>query len=180
MASLQTPAPPDVVLVAFGLLPDQDACEQNLQANADAQWINGVAPALYAEALANAMQQAGRGAVAVIGSVAGDRGRKSNYVYGAAKGLVARYMQGLQHRLALQKSPVRAVLIKPGPTDTPMTAHLKTGTGRASMAAPEEVARCIVRGIDRGRAVVYAPGKWALIMLIVRCLPDFVFRRINL
>ena len=139
-----------------------------------------MAPALYAEALANAMQQAGRGAVAVIGSVAGDRGRKSNYVYGAAKGLVARYMQGLQHRLALQKSPVRAVLIKPGPTDTPMTAHLKTGTGRASMAAPEEVARCIVRGIDRGRAVVYAPGKWALIMLIVRCLPDFVFRRINL
>ena len=180
VASLQTPAPPDVALVAFGLLPDQATCEQNLQANADAQWINGVAPALYAEALANAMQQAGRGAVAVIGSVAGDRGRKSNYVYGAAKGLVARYMQGLQHRLALQKSPVRAVLIKPGPTDTPMTAHLKTGTGRASMAAPEEVARCIVRGIDRGRAVVYAPGKWALIMLIVRCLPDFVFRRINL
>ena len=179
-AGLQTPALPDVALVAFGLLPDQAACEQNLQANADAQWINGVAPALYAEALANAMQQAGRGAVAVIGSVAGDRGRKSNYVYGAAKGLVARYMQGLQHRLALQKSPVRAVLIKPGPTDTPMTAHLKTGTGRASMAAPEEVARCIVRGIDRGRAVVYAPGKWALIMLIVRCLPDFVFRRINL
>ena len=176
VASLCDPAPPDVALIAFGSLPDQAACEQDLQANAQALNVNGVAPALFAEALANAMQPTGRGTVAVIGSVAGDRGRKSNYVYGAAKGLVTRYMQGLQHRLALQKSAVRAVLVKPGPTDTPMTAHLKASG--AKMATPEEVARCIVRGIDRGQPVIYAPGKWALVMLVVRCLPRFVFNRV--
>lgn len=170
--------PVDIALIAHGVLPDQALCEQDLAANAQALALNGASPVLYAEAFASHMQRAGRGTVAVIGSVAGDRGRKSNYVYGAAKGMVTRYMQGLQHRLALQKSPVRAVLIKPGPTDTPMTAHLKTRGAR--LAPVQSVAEGIVRAIDAGKPVACVPGKWALIMLVIRHLPRFVFNRMDI
>ena len=110
------------------------------------------------------------------GDVAGDRGRKSNYVYGAAKGLITRYTQGLQHRLA--NTGVQVVLIKPGPTDTPMTAHLKQEGGR--FASVDDVAKCIVVGIKRSKSVVYAPAKWALIMMIIRHLPEFIFKRMDI
>ena len=114
--------------------------------------------------------------IAIIGSVAGDRGRKSNYVYGAAKGLVTCYVQGLQHRLA--DTGVRIVLIKPGPTDTPMTANLK-GKG-AKLAPVEGVAKQIVDGVETGKPIIYAPGKWWLIMMIIRHLPLFVFNKMNI
>ena len=138
--------------------------------------VNGISPVLFAEAFAGPMQKANHGTLAIIGSVAGDRGRKSNYVYGAAKGLVARYAQGLQHRLA--GTGVKVVLIKPGPTNTPMTAHLKQQGAR--LANVEDVARLIVKGINQGKPVVYAPGKWALIMMIIRNLPDIVFNKLDI
>jgi NAD(P)-dependent dehydrogenase (short-subunit alcohol dehydrogenase family) len=108
--------------------------------------------------------------------VAGDRGRRSNYVYGAAKGLVTRYAQGLQHRLAGSGSALRVVLVKPGPTATPMTAHLP----QRGLAPVELVARTIVQGSKAGKPVVYAPGKWALIMMVIRHLPAFVFNKMNI
>ena len=169
-------APPDIVLIAHGALPDQPQCQDDLHAASDALRANGLSAALIAEAFIGPMQRAGRGRLCIIGSVAGDRGRKSNYVYGAAKGLVQRYAQGLQHRLA--GAGVRVTLAKPGPTDTPMTAHLKDGG--AKLASAEAVARRIVRAIAAGRPVVYAPGQWALIMLIVRHLPRFIFHRLNI
>jgi short-subunit dehydrogenase len=130
---------------------------------------------LFAEAFAQQMQKANSGTLAVIGSVAGDRGRKSNYVYGAAKGLVTRYVQGLQHRLA--NTNVKVVLIKPGPTDTPMTAHLKQSG--VKLAAVDRVASEILRGIENGQRVVYTPKIWSLIMMVIRHLPNFVFKRMN-
>lgn len=169
-------APVDVALIAHGALGDQAACERDLRACADAIEINGVSPVLFAEAFVQVMETAGTGTVAVIGSVAGDRGRQSNYVYGAAKGLVDRYLQGLQHRLAF--SPVRVIRIKPGPTDTPMTADLKAQGRR--LASVEQVAADIVRGIDKGQAVIYTPGIWRLIMWVVRHIPAGVFRHIRL
>ena len=114
--------------------------------------------------------------IVAVGSVAGDRGRKSNYVYGSAKGLVARYAQGLQHRLA--GTGVKVVLIKPGPTNTPMTAHLKQQG--APLATVEDVARLIVKGINQGKPVVYAPGKWAFIMMVIKHLPRVVFNRMDI
>ena len=137
--------------------------------------LNGLSPVLFAEAFAGSMQTIGHGTLIVIGSVAGDRGRRSNYVYGAAKGLVARYVQGLQHRLA--GTGVKVVMIKPGPTDTPMTSHLKQQGVR--LAPASLVARDIVRAARRGRPVVYTPKIWALIMMIVRYLPAFVFNRMD-
>jgi short-subunit dehydrogenase len=97
-------------------------------------------------------------------------------VYGAAKGLVTRYAQGLQHRLA--GTNVKVVLVKPGPTSTPMTAQLKDkGNKLADVAS---VAKAIVDGIARGTPVIYAPLKWALIMVIIRHLPRFIFNKMDI
>ena len=166
----------DIALIAHGSLPEQTECQNNLQACKDALEVNGISPVLYADALAQHMAQANHGTIALIGSVAGDRGRKSNYVYGSAKGMVTRYAQGMQHRFA--GTGVKVVLIKPGPTDTPMTAHLK-GQG-AKMASVEDVAKQIVEGIEQGHAVIYAPRKWQLIMMIIRHLPAQIFNRLNI
>lgn len=168
--------PVDMVLIAHGSLPDQVACQGDLLAARDALHTNGVSPVLFAEAFVRHMVDAGRGTLGIIGSVAGDRGRKSNYVYGSAKGLVKRYAQGLQHRLS--QSPVKVVLIEPGPTDTPMTAHLKQAG--AKMANADDVARSICRGMVQGKPVVYAPAKWKLIMLIIQHLPRFVFNKMDI
>ena len=168
--------PVDTVLIAHGSLPDQGRCQEDLGLCAEALSVNGVSPVLFAEAFAGHMRKAGAGTLAVIGSVAGDRGRKSNYVYGAAKGLVTRYVQGLRHRLA--GSGVSVVLIKPGPTDTPMTARMKREGAR--LARVEDVAGRIVAGVAAGKAVVYAPGLWAVIRMVIRHLPEFVFKRMDI
>lgn len=165
----------DTVLIAHGSLPDQDVCQQNLTECNEALTVNSISPVLFAEAFAGHMEKAKLGTLAIIGSVAGDRGRKSNYVYGAAKGLVTRYAQGLQHRLA--NTGVKVVLIKPGPTETPMTAHLKQQGGLAKV---EDVAKVIVSAINQGKPVVYAPAKWGLIMMVIRHLPGFVFNKLNI
>lgn len=166
----------DIVLVAHGSLPDQDRCQEDLKACREALEVNGISPVLYAEAFVKHMAQNNRGTLALIGSVAGDRGRKSNYVYGSAKGLVTRYAQGLQHRLA--GTQVKVVLIKPGPTDTPMTAHLK-GQG-AKLASVEDVAQGIVDAVERGQAIAYVPGKWRLIMGVIQHLPSVIFNKLNI
>jgi decaprenylphospho-beta-D-erythro-pentofuranosid-2-ulose 2-reductase len=166
----------DLVLIAHGSLPDQEQCQQDLGLCNDALIVNGVSPVLFAEAFAGHMQRADAGTLAIIGSVAGERGRKSNYVYGAAKGLVTRFVQGLQHRLS--NTNVKVVLIKPGPTDTPMTARLKQQGGR--FASVESVAREIVLGIKQEKPVVYAPAKWAVIMMVIRHLPRFVFNKMDI
>ncbi|OYO30699.1 SDR family NAD(P)-dependent oxidoreductase [Janthinobacterium sp. PC23-8] len=165
----------DVVLIAHGSLPDQAQCQTNLAQCREALEVNAISPVLFAEAFVEHMQRSERGTLAIIGSVAGDRGRKSNYVYGAAKGLVTRYAQGLQHRLA--SSGLTVVLIKPGPTATPMTAHLP---GQGKMAPVEQVAREIVAGIARGAQTIYTPGKWAVIMQVIRHLPRFVFNKMDI
>src|SRR5580698_2741321 len=167
--------PVDIVLIAHGWMPRQALCE-DIQVAHDTLVINAVSPALFAEAFANKFAKVGRGTVAIIGSVAGDRGRKANYTYGASKGLLSRYAEGLEHRLA--GSGVSVVLLKPGPTDTPMAADHKV-RGR-KLASAEDVARTIVRGIDAKKFVVYAPPLWQFIMLIVRHLPRFVFNRLNI
>lgn len=167
---------PNAVLIAHGDLPEQATCQTRLADAQAALVVNGLSPVLCAEAFARSMQPGGRGTIGIIGSVAGDRGRKSNYVYGAAKGLVDHYAQGLQHRFA--GSGISVVLIKPGPTDTPMTAHLKAGGAR--LASVESVAAATVAGMQRGTPVVYAPAKWALIMLVIRSLPRAIFNKMDI
>lgn len=176
VAAVCAAGPVDIVLIAHGMLPDQAACQRDLEAVRTALEVNALSPVLFAEAFARHMMHQTAGTIALIGSVAGDRGRKSNYVYGAAKGLVERYAEGLRHRFGT--GPLTIVLIKPGPTATPMTAHLQ---GSATGLTPvETVARDIVTGIARCTAVIYTPGKWRVIMLVIRHLPAFIFNKLDI
>jgi decaprenylphospho-beta-D-erythro-pentofuranosid-2-ulose 2-reductase len=165
----------DIVLIAHGVLSDQVACENSLQATNDSLQINGVSPVLFAQEFALHMSKVDYGTLAIIGSVAGDRGRKSNYVYGAPKGLIDIFVQGMQHRFAGRNFQVS--LIKPGPTGTAMTEHLK---GSTSLASVDDVAAQIVEGLEKRKSVIYAPAKWALIMWIVRHIPNAIFNRLSL
>jgi short-subunit dehydrogenase len=166
----------DTVLIAHGWLPDQATCEAELAVARQALEVNGVSVCLVAEAFAGLLAAQGAGRLAIIGSVAGDRGRQSNYVYGAAKGLVERYAQGLRNRLF--RADVSVTLIKPGLTDTPMTAELRARGAR--LAPVEKVVHDIVTGIAQGRAVVYTPWWWRIIMGVIQHIPEFVFKQLRL
>lgn len=166
----------DVALLAQGALSDQAACERDGALTAAEIHSNFVAPASLLTALAPVFERQGRGAIGVIGSVAGDRGRQSNYVYGAAKGGLGVFVQGLRHRLG--RSNVGVTLIKPGFVDTPMTAGLKKGG--PLWATPEKVAKDIRRAVDGGKATLYTPWFWRFIMMIVCSLPDAIFARTKL
>lgn len=166
----------DVLLVAHGVLPDQNKALEKIWLIRESIEINAISPVLFAEAFAGHMISANSGSIALIGSVAGDRGRKSNYVYGCAKGLIERYVQGLRHRFA--GTDVDAIVIKPGPTQTPMTAHL-TLEGQ-SLATVESVAEIVVRGIDQKKPSIYAPRKWVFIMFIIRHLPNWFFSKLDI
>jgi short-subunit dehydrogenase len=170
-----TREPLDMALIAHGVLSPQQPCQDDIERARASIEVNGLSPVLFAEALAGAMGRAGRGTIGMIGSIAGDRGRRANYVYGASKALMDRYAQGLRHRFA--GSDVRIVLIKPGPTDTPMAAPYKAQGRR--LAPVEEVASGAVEAMRRGTPVVYLPRRWRFIMLVARALPDFLFNRIN-
>lgn len=165
----------DIALLAYGVLPDQAACEQSWPATAEALQVNFTSPCALLHELANRLAAAGAGVICVITSVAGDRGRKSNYVYGAAKGGLALCSQGLRHRLA--SKGVAVVVVKPGFVDTPMTAHLAKGP---LFVSPARVARDIYRGIARRAAVVYTPWWWRIIMSLIRSVPDRIFLRTTL
>ncbi len=165
----------DVALIAHGTLPDQKACEASVELTLREIDNNGLSVIALATRLANLLEAQGSGTIAVIGSVAGDRGRQSNYVYGAAKGLVARFLEGLRNRLA--KKGVQVLTIKPGFVDTPMTAAFPKG---ALWAQPADVARGIVAAVDRRQDVVYLPGFWRAIMLVIRHIPEFVFKKLSL
>ncbi|MEF2977474.1 SDR family NAD(P)-dependent oxidoreductase [Subtercola sp. YIM 133946] len=158
------------VLVAHGAMTEQEVSQASLTAAADVLTVTGVSPSLWIEACADTMTA---GTIAVLGSVAGDRGRRKNYIYGAAKALIEAMTEGLQHRLV--GSPLRVVLVKPGPTATPMTAALPQ-KGLAPVAA---VAGEIVAGVNAGRPVVYAPLKWKLIMAVVRTIPAPLFNKLD-
>ena len=165
----------DVALIAHGSLPDQKACETSVELTLREIEINGLSVVALATRLGEKFEAQGRGSLAVIGSVAGDRGRQSNYVYGAAKGMVSLFLQGLRNRLA--RKGVQVLTIKPGFVDTPMTAAFSKG---ALWAKPAGIAGGIVRAIDRKSDEVYLPGFWYLIMALIRHIPERVFKRLSL
>jgi short-subunit dehydrogenase len=166
----------DIALIAHGTLPNQETCEENVEIALRELASNGTSAVALLTILANQFAYQRSGTLAVISSVAGDRGRPSNYLYGAAKASVSTFCEGLRARLF--KSGVAVVDIKPGFVETPMTRGLPLPAILVSQ--PERVARIILTGIERKKAVVYAPGFWAVIMLIMRHLPQFIFKRLSL
>jgi len=167
----------DVVLIAHGVLPDQEACQQSVDLSLQSMDINFLSVVSLLTPLANRLAERGNATIAVISSVAGDRGRQSNYVYGSAKAGLDAFLQGLRNRLS--KSGVHVVTIKPGFVATPMTAHIEN-RGGPLWATPERVADGIVAAIDKQKDVVYLPSFWALIMLIIRNIPEKIFKKLSL
>ncbi len=166
----------DIALIAYGTLPDQKACEQDSQLAAQALAVNATSVIALATAIANRQEKQGSGTLAVISSVAGDRGRASNYVYGASKAAVSTFCDGLRARVA--KSGAHVLTIKPGFVDTPMTKGLPLPA--ALLATPDQVASDIVRAVARKKAMLYTPRFWSPIMFIIRALPEPIFKRLNL
>ena len=166
----------DVLLVTHGTLPDQKQCEQDSDQALRAIAENGLSVVNILTIAANIFEKQKQGNIAVISSVAGMRGRQSNYVYGSAKAMVSTFLQGLRNRL--HKSGVSVTDIKPGFVDTPMTAHIESKG--ALWASSEQVGEIIVQSISKNKQTVYAPFFWRYIMLIITSVPEFIFKKLSL
>jgi decaprenylphospho-beta-D-erythro-pentofuranosid-2-ulose 2-reductase len=165
----------DVLILAYGRLGDHARACTDLQYAAEILTTNFTSAALWLLAAAKCMN--GKGTIAVFCSVAGDRGRRSNYVYGSAKGGLAVLAQGMAHELAA--TGPRIIIFKPGFVITPMTEGMKRSGPLWTRS--RRAARIVVDAIDRKRGpIVYVPGYWRWIMLIVRLVPATIFHRTSL
>jgi short-subunit dehydrogenase len=165
----------DTVLLAYGAMHDQKDSEASVDVLLSELHINYVSAAALLTLFAADLEQRRTGCIAAITSVAGDRGRRSNYVYGSAKGALSLFLQGLRSRL--HPAGVKVITIKPGPVQTPMTDHLPNA---ARFAEPEQVARDIVRALEqRSPDVLYTPKVWRYVMTAVGHIPETVFKRLS-
>jgi decaprenylphospho-beta-D-erythro-pentofuranosid-2-ulose 2-reductase len=165
----------EAVLIAHGTLGDQAAGQADFAVAEQELKTNLLSTISLLTILANLFEGRGKGCLAVISSVAGDRGRQSNYIYGTAKGGLSVFLSGLRNRL--QRSGVSVLTIKPGFVDSPMTAAFSKGV---LWAKPEDIAKIIHSAMLKGKDVVYAPGFWRLIMFIIKALPEWLFKRLSL
>ena len=165
----------DMLLIAHGTLGDQKLCEQSVTETMKEFTNNCTSVISLLTISTNYFEQQKYGCIAVVSSVAGDRGRPGNYVYGTTKAAVSTFLQGLRSRL--YKSGVSVVTVKPGLVDSPMTAALKKGP---LFSSPQHVGRGVYQAMKKGKAVVYLPGYWRGIMFVVRSIPEGVFKRLSL
>ena len=164
----------DVAFLALGVLGEQPEAEKNFAAADQILHTNFVAPVSLLTWLANYTAQRHAGTLAVLSSVAGERGRKSNYVYGSSKAGLTTFVDGLRNRI--DRDGVKVMTIKPGPVKTAMTE----GMGKLPLLADvDDVAATLVKAIDKGTDVVYVPGIWRLIMAAFRAVPESMFKKMN-
>lgn len=164
----------DMALLAHGVLGDQKRSEASYSAAEAVLRTNFLSAVSLITWLANYFEHTRQGTLAVISSVAGDRGRRSNYVYGASKGALSIFLDGVRSRL--DSAGVQVLTIKPGFVATPMTAHLAQGP---LFAKPAQVAQGIVKAIEKRRDVVYLPAFWSPILLILRLIPRPIFKKLT-
>ena len=167
----------DHVLLAYGVRGDQKSIEHDPAAAQTSLTVNFTSAAAWALVAAEALERQGRGSLVVLGSVAGDRGRRANFIYGAAKAGLATLVEGIAHRFAT--SGPRAVIVKPGPVITPMTEAFANRKG-SMWSMPDAVASIVRRAADSGGPVIYAPRFWRWIMLVIRSLPSALFNRLEI
>jgi len=165
----------DGAVFAIGELGEQPADSQDPSRARQLVDVNLTAAVSLLAILANELEKSGGGFLIGLASVAGDRGRKSNYVYGAAKAGLATFLQGLRNRC--ESANVRVYTVKPGFVDTQMTYGKQ---GMFLVARPEKVARSVVKLLDRPSGVYYLPGFWRWIMLAIRLIPERIFKRLSL
>ena len=164
----------DIVLIAHGTLSNQKSCELSAKETFAEIHTNALSTISLLTLIANRFEANKSGTICVISSVAGDRGRAGNYVYGSAKAMVTVFTSGLRQRL--HKSNVSVVTIKPGFVDTPMTSEFKKGF---LWAKPSAVAVKVVKAIDKKNAEVYVPAFWWIIMKVITMLPSKIFNRME-
>jgi short-subunit dehydrogenase len=165
----------DAALIAYGTLGDQAASQASVEVTLRELNLNFMSVVSFLTILANYFEKQKRGNIAVISSAAGDRGRPSNYVYGTAKGALTVFLQGLRARLA--KSGVSVLTVKPGRVDSPMTADFKKNF---LFANPDKVGADIHKSMKGGKDMVYVPRFWGPIMLIIRNIPEFIFKKLSM
>ncbi len=163
----------DIAYLAYGILGDQQQSEQDFHAAAHIIHTNFMAPVSLLTWLANFCVPRRHGTIAVLSSVAGDRGRKSNYVYGSSKAGLSAFLAGLRNRV--DREGVTVLTIKPGPVNTAMTAHMNV-----KKADVDTVAQSIVKAIDKRQDNLYVPFQWQPIMFVVRNIPERIFKKLNL
>lgn len=163
-----------IALIAHGILGDQKAAEQDFRLAERVMRTNVLSSMSLITWLANYFVARQSGTIAAISSVAGDRGRKSNYVYGTSKAALTAFLQGVRNRI--DREGVNVITIKPGFVATPMTANMQRGI---LFVTPEKVARAIARAIEQHKDVVYIPKFWRLIMTVIRLLPERIFKGLN-
>lgn len=164
----------DAVVVTAGIFAKQEDLESNPGLAGRLLRVNFTNTVLFCEAAKNALLQRGGGTLCVFSSVAGERGRKPVVIYGATKAGLSRYLEGLDHKH--HQDGLRVITVKPGFVKTSMTAGLDPPPFAGE---PDEVAARVLRAIDRGAPVVYAPAPWQLIMAIIRALPRLIMRRLS-
>lgn len=165
-----------IALIAYGSLPDPQRASEDAGYLTAQFRINAESVLVCLAGLARRLVPQGSGVIVVIGSVAGDRGRPGNYLYGAAKSAIHAFASGL--RAKLYRHGVRVLTVKPGFVATPMTAHLQLPA--LLLAQPDAVAASIIRAIERRRSVIYVPAFWRIIMTAIRLLPEGLFKRLRL
>jgi short-subunit dehydrogenase len=165
----------DTVLLAYGSMHDQKDSEISVDILLEELQVDFVSAAAILTLFASELERRRTGCLAAITSVAGDRGRRSNYVYGSAKGGLSLFLQGLRSRL--YPAGVRVITIKPGPVQTAMTDHMPNAT---RFANPERVARDIVRTLgQRSPDVLYTPRIWRHVMTVIQLIPETIFKHLS-
>ena len=165
----------DLLFVAHGILPDQKDCEEDVEVALHSFSTNAVSVISLLTLAAPIFEEQQHGTIAVISSVAGERGRRYNYLYGSAKAAVSTFLQGLRSRLF--HAGVAVVTIKPGPIDTPMTVNHRKNL---LFASKEKAGADIYQAIIKGKQTVYVPWFWQVIMTIIKVIPETIFKRTNL
>lgn len=167
---------PDIVCVVFGYLGKQERAEKNWGEAKQILEVNYVGAASILHHVANDMENRGKGTIVGISSVAGERGRASNYLYGSAKAGFTAFLSGLRNRLT--KKGVHVVTVKPGFVDTAMTADMDL-PGPITATA-DEVAKAVVKAVDKKKNIIYVKWMWRYIMMIIRNIPESIFKKLSL
>ena len=165
----------DITLIAHGVLYESEKVINDLELIEESIRVNFLSVVMFTNEISKILIKQRNGTIAVIGSVAGDRGRQSNYIYGSSKAAVEIYLQGLRQKLS--KHRINVLCIKPGFVNTPMTKTIKKNI---LFVKPTVIAKDIINSINNKKSVVYTPKYWYYIMLIIRSIPEFIFKKMSL
>lgn len=166
----------DGVLLMYGAMNDQKEAEQSFESSRHMIDVNYTSAVSILNIAANYFEKHRRGFIGAVSSVAGDRGRQSNYIYGSTKAGLSVYLEGLRNRL--YQSGVQVLTVKPGMVDTKMTYGVVDES--PLLASPSQVAQDIAKGIEKKRNVLYTPWFWIVIMFVIKIIPEFIFKRTDI